>query len=259
MTQTPQITQLSASKLKVRIYETRAEMGAEAAKDVALKIKDLLTFKKEDINIIFAAAPSQIELLAALARENDIDWSRINGFHMDEYVGIGPGSTQSFASFLKQNIFGRVPFKKVYYINGKAEDLEAECVRYAALLKENPVDLVCMGIGENTHIAFNDPHTADFNDPVLVKVVILDEASRQQQVHDGCFANLTDVPTLAITLTVPALLQADAIFCVVPGKNKATAVYNTVNFEISETYPSTVLKNHEEAILYLDLESAARL
>ncbi|TKK65146.1 glucosamine-6-phosphate deaminase [Ilyomonas limi] len=248
-----------AGKLKVSIYENRTQMGEEAAKEVAKKIKALLSAKKGCINIIFAAAPSQKELLYFLSLQQGIDWSRINGFHMDEYIGIDENASQSFAYFLKENIFNRVPFNKIYCINGNAENINEECLRYANLLNENPTDIVCMGIGENTHIAFNDPHTADFNDPLLVKVVTLDEASRQQQVHDGCFAELGDVPTAAITLTVPALLQANAIYCVVPGKNKAIAVHHTLHEEMDERYPSTALKTHPNAALYLDKDSAGRL
>jgi len=152
-----------------------------------------------------------------------------------------------------------VSFNEVHYINGNAEDLAAECIRYAHLLLQYPADIVCMGIGENTHIAFNDPHMADFNDPLMVKIVSLDEMSRQQQVNDGCFATLDEVPASAITLTVPALLQAHYIYCIVPGNNKAMAVFHTINGEVDEKYPSTSLKKHNNAILYLDKESAAKL
>lgn len=259
MTQTTRIKGVDDSKLKVRIYETRSQMGEEAAKDITKKIKELLLSKKGLINIIFAAAPSQIELLFSLSSQVGIDWSRINAFHMDEYVGVDQSASQSFAYFLKENIFNKVGFNKVHYINGNAKDVDAECVRYTNLLTENPVDMVCMGIGENTHIAFNDPHTADFNDPFIVKVVTLDVASRQQQVHDGCFAKLEDVPVSAITLTVPALLRAKSIYCIVPGKNKAMAVYHTINDEIDERYPSTALKTHDNATVYLDKDSAGRL
>ncbi|MCW3106693.1 MAG: glucosamine-6-phosphate deaminase [Segetibacter sp.] len=255
MTQTELLT---ANKLKVRIYETRLQMGAEAAKDVAGKIKELLLLKQGFVNIIFAAAPSQNEFLASLSKEENINWSRVNAFHMDEYVGLDKNAPQSFAQFLKESLFDKVPFNEVYYINGSADDLDMECNRYSNLLKEFPADIVCMGIGENTHIAFNDPHTADFNDPVLVKVVELDLASRQQQVHDGCFAKIDDVPVSAITLTVPALLKGNSIYCIVPGKNKAMAVLHTLNNEVSETYPSTSLKRHMNAVLYLDRESAAK-
>jgi glucosamine-6-phosphate deaminase len=259
MEQATPITKLVTGKLKVNVYESRAEMGAAAAKDAADKIKELLLSREGFVNIIFAAAPSQNEFLYFLSREQGINWSRVNGFHMDEYVGISLSAPQSFASYLREHIFDKVALHEVYYINGSADDLNAECERYANLLTAFPADIVCMGIGENTHIAFNDPHTANFNDPLLVKVVTLDEVSRHQQVHDGCFPELEAVPTSAITLTVPALLKADSIFCMVPGRNKAVAVYQTIHNEENEKFPSTSLKKHPEATLYLDKDSAGKL
>ena len=253
-----EITNFTADKLKVRVYETRLEMGAEAAKDVAGKIKELLS-RQQVVNIIFAAAPSQNEFLSSLAAAKEIEWNRVNAFHMDEYVGLDENAPQRFAHFLAENIFDKVALKEVFYINGNAEDLQGECLRYSSLLNQYPVHIVCMGIGENTHIAFNDPHTADFNDPHLVKVVTLDEVSRQQQVHDGCFAALQDVPSSAITLTVPALLRANSIYCIVPGSHKAEAVFHTIKSEVTERYPSTSLKRHGDATLYLDKDSAAKL
>lgn len=253
-----QTTKLPSDTLKVKVYETRSELGAESAKDVAQKIKELL-LQKEEVNIIFAAAPSQNEFLASLSKEKNIEWNRVNAFHMDEYIGLDKNAPQSFALFLKEKIFDKVFFKEVHYINGSETNVKLECDRYAKLLEQFPVDIVCMGIGENTHVAFNDPHTADFNDPVSVKVVTLDLASRQQQVHDDCFAKVEDVPTSAITLTVPALIKANSIFCIVPGKNKAQAVFHTLNSEVGEDYPSTSLRKHSNAILYLDKESARKL
>lgn len=259
MNQATTLKKLMAGKLKVHIYESRKEMGAAAANDVAMKIKELLRNKQGFVNIIFAAAPSQNELLHYLAQDRSIDWTRIIGFHMDEYVGVSQDSAQSFASFLRKNIFDKVPINRVHFIDGNAEAVQAECDRYATLLRENPPDIVCMGIGENTHIAFNEPDTADFYDPFLVKEVMLDAVSRQQQVNDGCFADLSAVPASAITLTIPALLLAGSIFCVVPGKKKASAVYQTLHNEVRAKYPSTSLKKHVDANLYLDKDSAGLL
>lgn len=259
MSQASQITTFTAGELKIKTYESRNDMGVAAAKDVAVKIRELLFLKQGFVNIIFAAAPSQTEFLFHLTRENGINWKRVNGFHMDEYVGLDKNDKSSFGRFLSEHIFDKLAFNKVYYINGACHDINAECVRYANLLNEYPVDIVCMGIGENTHIAFNDPHTADFNDALMVKVVNLDEVSRLQQVHDRCFAELEDVPCSAITLTVPALLRANSIYCMVPGKSKATAVYQTINNEVNETFPSTSLKKHKNATLYLDHDSASKL
>lgn len=249
---------LIVDRLRVRIFETRERMGAGAAADAARKIRKLLEVRPY-VNMIFAAAPSQNEFLAELAGQQDIDWQRINAFHMDEYLGLGPEDPESFGYFLNQRIFEVVPFHEVHLLNGKTADAAAECRRYSELLDSYPVDIVCMGIGENGHVAFNDPHVADFHDPDVVKVVDLDEVSRLQQVHDGCFDSLEKVPVSALTLTVPTLLKASALFCIVPGPNKATAVYHTLNSEIKEHYPATALREHPEAILYLDKTSAGKL
>jgi glucosamine-6-phosphate deaminase len=252
------IQSFNADRLLVNVYPARDAMGMAAAKDAAAQIQQLLN-TKEFVNIIFAAAPSQNELLFHLSSHQDIDWGRINAFHMDEYVGLQPTAPQRFGHFLDQAIFGKLPFHEVHYINGNASNPEEECSRYAALLEAHPVDLVCMGIGENTHIAFNDPHVADFNDASMVKLVELDEVSRMQQVHDGCFASIEAVPQTAITLTIPALMRAASIFCVVPGINKAQAVCHTINSPVSALYPSTALRLHENAMLYLDEKSASLL
>jgi glucosamine-6-phosphate deaminase len=252
-----QVKELKADKLNVKIYGTRRDMGASAAHAVADKIKELL-LKQKFVNIIFAAAPSQNEFLSSLCNQK-VQWDRVNAFHMDEYVGLDENAPQRFGQFLKERIFDKVPFHEVYYLNGSNGDIEAECERYSQLLRQYPADVVCMGIGENAHVAFNDPHDADFHDPLMVKQVTLDEASRIQQVHDGCFSRLEDVPKSAITLTVPSLLGAKSIFCIVPGDKKALAVYHSINSKVSETFPSTALREHNNAILYLDKDSAARL
>ena len=244
--------------LKVQIYETRAEMGRAAAKD----IKDcilLLLQKKETLNMIFAAAPSQNEVLASLATDREIPWNRINAFHMDEYIGLCADAPQAFGNFLKAHIFGLADFKSVNYINASAADAEKECARYAELLGKYPTDIVVMGIGENGHIAFNDPPVADFNDPLAVKPVALDEVCRNQQVNDGCFVTIDDVPKTAITLTVPTLLAGKHLFCIVPAQTKAQAVRATLTDAISEACPATVLRRHKSAVLYLDEDSSSLL
>ena len=244
-------------KLDVGIYKTRAEMGAAAVVRVSEKINELLG-QQETVNIIFAAAPSQNEFLKGLLVA-PIDWSRIRAFHMDEYIGLAPDATQGFGNFLRERLFGKVGFLAVFYIDGGATDLKKECERYAGLLLEYPPDIVCMGIGENGHIAFNDPPVADFNDPYVVKVVELDQPCRQQQVNDGCFSRLDLVPAHALTLTVPALMAGRFIYCMVPGPLKAEAVYNTLYKEIVEEYPASVLRRHEHAELFLDIDSAEKI
>lgn len=245
-------------QLTVRIFPSIQKMGSVAAKEVGDQICRLLESKPE-INMIFAAAPSQNEFLSHLIHDKRIDWTRINAFHMDEYIGIHPEAPQSFGHFLRIRIFDKVPFKKVNYLNGLAENLEEECQRYADLLTKHPVDIVCLGIGENGHIAFNDPDVADFNDPKLVKVVELDPICRQQQVNEKCFMTLDLVPKEALTLTIPALLKAEWMFCIVPFKNKAQAVYQTVYGEVSEKCPASILRRKENSSLYLEPESAERI
>jgi glucosamine-6-phosphate deaminase len=250
--------EFTAEKLRVKIYDDRQQMGSSTAEDTAREIKALLG-KKEYINMIFAAAPSQNEFLHSLSRQPGIDWSRVNAFHMDEYVGLSGDAPESFAHYLRQSLFDKVPFHEVFLFKGNAANAEEECRRYAELLNQHPVDIVCMGIGENGHLAFNDPHVANFNDPLAVKVVDLDDVSRQQQVHDGCFGHIDEVPSSALTLTVPALLRAGSLYCVVPGVNKAVAVFHTVHSEVTEGCPSTILRTHRNATLYLDRSSAAKL
>ena len=244
--------------LNVNIYENRTLMGEAAAKDISAKIKELLA-TKDSINMIFAAAPSQNDVLKALCDDKSIEWNRVNAFHMDEYVGLDKDAPQGFGNFLKDHIFGVVPFKSVNYIDCTAVDADAECVRYSKLLKDNPTDIVVMGIGENGHIAFNDPGVAEFNDKKAVKVVELDGICRQQQVNDGCFKQLSDVPTNAITLTVPTLVAAPYLFCIVPVHTKAKAVAATINGEITEECPASILRRQPNAILYLDNESSSLL
>lgn len=242
---------LLADRLRVEVYRTRQDMGLAAAYD-GLAILELMQSRHAVARAIFAAAPSQNELLAALCRAGRVDWSRVHAFHMDEYLGLPPDADQSFGHFLRERLFGRLPFGEVSYLNGQTADPDAECVRYAELLAAAPIDLVCAGIGENGHLAFNDPPVADFKDPLLVKKVKLDEICRQQQVNDGAFATRDEVPTHAITLTIPALLSARRIICVVPGSSKAAAVKAALTGPISKACPASALRRHPHAVLYLD-------
>lgn len=244
-------------RLDVKTFPSRGELGEAAAARVSKKIGELLD-EQAYVNIIFAAAPSQIEFLTAL-REASVEWGRIRAFHMDEYIGLKADAIQGFGNFLREHLFDRVPLLAVYLIDGQAASPENECVRYGGLLRQYPPDIVCMGIGENGHIAFNDPPVADFNDRHAVKVVALDMACRRQQVNDGCFADLRQVPRHAITLTVPTLMSAPYIYCMVPGRRKAAAVFNTLHQPIIEDYPSSVLRRHPHAELFLDVQSAERI
>ena len=249
---------LKKDKLNVEIFDTRSQMGEKAAKDIANKFNELID-KKGEINVIWAAAPSQNDVLKALTHNKSIKWNKINAFHMDEYIGLSKDAPQGFGNFLKEHIFGLVPFKSVNYIDVSATDPQKEAERYAKILAKQKIDVVVLGIGENGHIAFNDPPVANFKDDKAVKPVKLDEVCRQQQVNDGCFKTINDVPTHAITLTVPTLFNADYLFCIVPAPTKAKAVYETINGTIDEHCPATVLRLHDNAVLYLDGDSSKLL
>jgi glucosamine-6-phosphate deaminase len=250
------VKELKEENLAVKIYPDRLNMGKAAAEMVSKRTAKLLKEQKY-VNIIFASAPSQNEFLAALVEQKEVDWTHVNAFHMDEYIGLPENAPQKFGSFLKGKLFSHLPFRTLNYINGNAPDALAECGRYAELLLQYPPDIVCLGIGENGHLAFNDPHVADLNDPLKVKIVDLDFECRQQQVNDGCFSKLKDVPSLAITMTIPALMAGRYIYGIVPGKNKAKAVYYTLFNKISEQCPASVLRRHPQAVLYLDTESSS--
>lgn len=249
---------LKKDNLSVRIFDSRDCMGESAAEDGAALLRHLLKVKGQ-VRAVFAAAPSQNEFLDALCKADGIDWSRVTAFHMDEYVSLAPDAPQRFGNFLKKAIFDRVPFHAVHYLDGNAADIEAECRRYAALLHEAPIDVVFLGIGENGHIAFNDPAVADFEDTQTVKVVDLDRTCRMQQVHDGCFAHLDEVPKQALTLTVPTLAHAAHHLCIVPGETKAQAVARTLDGAVDAACPATILRTCADATLYLDRDSASLL
>lgn len=248
------IKNTKVNNLEVYIHDTRKNMGIQVAKDFATYLKALQT-KKKEVNIIFAAAPSQLDFLEALKAEERIDWQNVNVFHMDEYIGISIDQEQSFARFVKEKV--AIPFKVggFYPLNGTADNVEEECLRYATLLKENKIDIVCLGIGENGHLAFNDPGVADFWDTKDVKIVQLDEVCRMQQVNDKCFADLNSVPKYAMTLTIPTLMRADAMFCTVPSTNKAVAVKKTLQEDVNCLCPASILRIHKNAKLYCDKDS----
>lgn len=240
-------------KLTSHIFRDRDSMGRAAAQDGAEFIRQLQK-TQEYVNVIFAAAPSQNETLAHLVASEGIDWTRVRAFHMDEYIGLPKQAPQCFGNFLEAAIFSKLPFKEVHYLS-EYPDAESVCREYTKLLEQYPVDIVFLGIGENAHIAFNDPHVADFNDPCKLKVVELDQTCRQQQVNDGCFASLDQVPTHAVTLTIPALTAAKRMICTVPAPTKAAAAVKTMYGPVHENVPATVMRNHENATMYLDADS----
>ncbi len=255
------IAEFTVDSLKVQVYEDRGSMGHAAAAHAAKAIADYQHLSGR-ANVVFAAAPSQNELLAGLIADPTVDWSKVVGFHMDEYLGLTPDHPASFRRYLQEHLFGLVPTPLAGLNLIPGEDISRPlqtCLEYEELLRTNPIDVVCAGIGENGHLAFNDPPVADFLDPVKIKVVRLDHACRVQQVNDGCFSQMNDVPTHAYTLTVPALLSAPVMTVVVPGPRKAEAVLGTIRGPISEACPASALRNHPGATLFLDRDSAKLL
>lgn len=248
--------ELQKDQLKVKIFENADMLGKAAAAAVTKKLKAAIA-EKGFANLILATGASQFQFLEHL-QQHDIDWKKITVFHLDEYKGLPETHPASFRKYLKERILEKVKPKKVYYLKGDAADAEKEAERYEALLKAHPVDVACIGIGENGHIAFNDPPVADFNDPKLVKVVELDEACRRQQLGEGWFPTLEDVPAHALSLTIPAIMSCKAISCVVPDERKAEAVYNTLNAKVATSCPATILRTHPDAVLYLDEGSALK-
>lgn len=242
-----------STNLPVARFATRAEMGKTAADHIAAHLRDLFT-RQEHVRMIFAAAPSQSHMLDELAGAPGIDWNRVTAFHMDEYIGLPEGHPSGFGSWLQRHFFQRVPLGAVHLLHPGA-DPQLSAQRYAALLNEAPIDVVCLGIGDNGHIAFNDPPVADFNDPLDVKVVDLDDDCRQQQVDDDCFPSFAQVPKKAITLTVPRLLNAGRLFAVVPGRRKREAVRNTLYGPVSAACPASILRTHPACTLYIDQEA----
>lgn len=243
--------------LDIKVYDTRDEMGVHAAKEAADYIRELMK-KQEVVNIVFAAAPSQNDFLLHLSKE-DIEWGRINAFHMDEYIGLAKDASQGFGNYLAEHIFNLVPFRSVNYIYDETKTPEQICEDYEKLLNENPTDIIFMGVGENGHIAFNDPHVAFFDDPLGVKIVDLDQKCRNQQVNDGCFATIDEVPTHAITLSIPIMMKAARLFVIVPTALKAEAIGKIYNGEITPSCPASILRTHKAATLYTDIPGAKEI
>ena len=244
--------------LRVSIHETEKALGREAASAAAFFIRESIQ-RRGKARLLFSAANSQLEMIASLAKQPDIDWQEVEVFHVDEYVGVPISHPQSFAGWVKRNLVSVVNPGQVNYIAGDAANVEAECQRYAAGLAREPIDVSFLGIGENGHIGFNDPHAADFSDPKVVKLVTLDERCREQQVREGHWREFSDVPTVGFAVTCPALINATHIVCCVPGTHKAEAVRNTLEGPIAPSCPASCLRTHSGAELYLDLHSSSLL
>lgn len=244
-------------RLWVKRFAHRDALGIAAAQECIAHLQHLLQ-QQAVVRMVFAAAPSQHEFLTALAAAPNLDWQRIHAFHMDEYIGLNEDAPQRFSHFLREHLFDRVQPGEVHLIPSDGDPVGV-CREYARKLEAAPIDVVCLGIGENGHLAFNDPPVADFSDPLSVKPVELDHACRQQQVNDGCFSTLEQVPTHAVTLTIPALMRGARLFCMVPGLTKRAAVQATLHDAISTACPATRLRQHPNCTLYTDVDACAEV
>ncbi len=247
----------TVDRLRVEVHPDGDALARAAAADVAALLVKAVG-ERGRANAMFATGNSQLAFIDALVALPGIPWGNMTLFHMDEYVGAGPDHPAGFRRWIRERIADRVPAGAAHYIDGLA-DPGAECERYAALLRSHPIDVCVLGIGENGHLAFNDPPVADFADPRDVKVVELDVACRRQQVGEGHFASIEAVPTHAITVTVPALLRAGAVCAVVPEQRKAQPVRDALIGPVSTACPASALRTAAHATLYLDAESASLL
>lgn len=246
------------NKLSVKISSDRCKMGMAAAKQVAKKICEIIN-EKGKVRVIFAGAPSQLEFLQALAQEECIDWSKVIAFNQDEYLGVSLEERHSIGKYLKDNLYDKVKPGTVHFINGAADNIELEIHRYSKLLTECDNDIICLGVGENGHIAFNEPDEADFNDPNDIKIITLDEKCRVQQFHDFGFSTIDDVPKQGITITIPIIMKTKHIYCIVPSQRKAEIVRKMLLGPVSEECPASILRLHDSAFLFLDRESSKLL
>jgi glucosamine-6-phosphate deaminase len=244
--------------LTVKVFDGIDALARDAAINAADAIRGAIDARGE-ANVMLATGNSQLAFLAELVKIDDVAWSHVRAFHMDEYVGLPASHSASFQRYMRERVATQLPVKEFHYLTGDTGDAEAEARRYEGLLRAHPLDVCCCGIGENGHLAFNDPPFADFADPRAVKVVALEEVSRRQQVGEGHFASLSDVPTHAITVTIPALLAATRVLVIVPEARKAKPVHDALYGPVTTACPASVLRESPNATLYLDDESSALL
>lgn len=252
------VMQGTSGRAEIKVFESKIAAGAAAAEAAASSLARALQ-ERETARLIVATGNSQLETVKCLAQALDIDWRRVEVFHMDEYAGIPAEHPASFRRWIKEKLVDIVRPGRVHYIEGNAASLQDECARYGDLISAAPIDVCLLGIGENGHLAFNDPHSADFSDPLIMKIVTLDDVSRRQQVGEGHFPAFADVPAQALTLTIPELMRSGHIVCSVPERRKAEAVENAVHGPITTRCPASLLRTHPRAEIYLDTDSASRL
>ena len=250
-------SEFTVDALTVRVPDSIEALARDAAREFERAVTAAIAARGA-ANVMLATGNSQLAFLAEAVQSPSIDWSKVTAFHMDEYVGVGADHPASFQRYMRERVAAKVPIGAFRYIDGKTADADAEAARYAGLLAAHPLDVCCLGIGENGHLAFNDPPVADFDDPLLVKIVTLDDACRRQQVGEGHFATVADVPPQAITVTIPALLSAGRVVAVVPEARKADAVHAALTGPIATSCPGSALRTCAAAVLVLDRESSAR-
>jgi glucosamine-6-phosphate deaminase len=253
-----EVEHLKLGTLKVQIYPSSRAAGFAAAQATADTLKELGQLH-DSINVIFATGASQLETLTALTGIEGLPWSRVHGFHLDEYVGIDPNHPASFRRYLKEKLTQKVRMKEFSEVDGSSSDPEQVCRDYAEKLRIANPQLCLLGVGENGHLAFNDPAVADFEDPLDVKVAHLDMVCRQQQAAEGWFPSLQEVPHYAITLTIPTVLRVPKLIVSVPGSRKAAIMRRVLEGPISTECPASILRTHPDATIYLDADSAAQL
>ncbi len=245
-------------QLPVRVYAQQEDLAMDAARMAQTFLTECIAERGEAFAIM-ASGNSQIRFLVVLIKLGGVEWSKVTLFHMDEYLGMDGNHRASFRRYMRERVEGRVKPKVYHYIEGESDQPLNECSRYADLLQSQEIDLCCMGVGENGHIAFNDPPVADFNDPWSVKVVKLDLECRQQQVNEGHFPNVGDMPQFAYTLTIPTLCAVRKIICIAPEKRKATAVRDALRGPVATSCPASYLRTQPQAVMLLDTDSAALL
>ncbi|MCH7558451.1 MAG: glucosamine-6-phosphate deaminase [Planctomycetes bacterium] len=240
------------------IYKTKHEMGAAAAAGAAEVIKEAIE-NKGRANIILATGTSQIEMLKNLVATDGIDWAKVTMFHLDEYIALGAGHPASFRKFLKERFVDKVPdLKAVHFVNGDADDPQAECQRVNAVIAAHPIDAALIGIGENGHLAFNDP-PADFETEVPFIIVELDDRCRNQQLGEGWFDTLEQVPQRAISMSIRQIMKSACLIVTVPDKRKAEAVKNALEGQITPMCPASILQEHKNCKIFMDEEAASLL
>jgi glucosamine-6-phosphate deaminase len=244
--------------LSVQIYQSEADMAQDVAVIVRQYLQSVLQ-QQDTAAVLLATGNSQLKFLDALIALGELDWSRITLFHLDEYLGISADHPASFRRYMRERVEKRVHPHKFHYIAGDTLEPLAECDRYTKLLQSQPIDLCCLGVGENGHLAFNDPAVANFQDPYSVKLVKLDTANRQQQVNTGQFPSLDSVPQYAFTVTLPLICSAQKIMCLAPETRKAQIVKSMLQGSISTDCPASILRQQAQANLFLDLNSASLL